>query len=338
MRLSSIIRYIFHVAGLSALIVAICLICFVVYMFTGETEKSPDIVFGVTFSQLFAEQMGLDWKNIYTAALDELGVRKLRLVAYWQKIESVPGEYVFDDLDWQIDEAGKRNAEVILAVGQKLPRWPECHIPEWARELNKEEREQKILLMLSKIVEHYQDNDTIKFWQIENEPFLISFGECPEFDKDFLLEEISLVRKLDKKRPIILTASGELSSWTKPARKGDILGTTLYRTIWNELLGHFKYPIPSVFYHRRANLVKWITGIEKIFIIELQAEPWGPKMIWETPIARQEQSMSLSDFKDIIEYTRKTGFDEAYLWGVEWWYQRKIQGDASFWQEAQKLF
>lgn len=310
------------------------------YIFVGEKESNQEIVFGVTFSQLWSEQMSLDWKEVYLAMLDDLGVRKMRLIAYWEKVEPEKDQFYFDDLDWQIREAEKRGVEIILAVGRKLPRWPECHVPQWGKDLTESQQQEKVLSVIEKVVSRYRDQRAIKIWQVENEAFLKGFGNCPPLDEEFLDKEISLVRRLDffNKRPILMTASGELSSWTKPAIKGDILGTTLYRTIWNELLGHFKYPIPSIFYHRRANLVKWMTGVKKVFIIELQAEPWGPKMIWETPIARQEQSMSLSDFKDIIEYTRKTGFDEAYLWGVEWWYQRKIQGDASFWQEAQKLF
>jgi len=56
----------------------------------------------------------------------------LRLVAYWQKIEPEQGKYSFEDLDWQIKEAEKRDIEVILVIGRKVSRWPECHIPEWA--------------------------------------------------------------------------------------------------------------------------------------------------------------------------------------------------------------
>jgi len=157
-------------------------------------------------------------------------------------------------------------------------------------------------------------------------------------DKDFLIKEISLVRKLDKKRPIILTASGELSSWIQPAIYADVLGTTLYRIIWNDRIGHITYPIPAVFYYKRANFVKRVTGIEKVIIIELQAEPWGPKMIYETDVRFQTASMDLDKFKGIIDYTYRTGFDEAYLWGVEWWYQRKEQGNDTVWSEAKKLW
>ncbi len=308
-----------------------------IYFFAGETES--EVTFGVTFSQTFTEQMGLEWKKVYIEMLDDLGVRKMRLIAYWERVESEKDNYFFDDLDWQIREARKRGVEIILAVGRKLPRWPECHIPDWARDLSESKQQERILKVIEEVVQHYRDESSIKIWQVENEPFLIGFGECPPLDKDFLDREIALVKSLDSKgRPILLTASGELSSWIQPAIKGDILGTTLYRTIWNDLLGHFKYPIPSIFYGRRADFVKWVTGIEKIFIVELQGEPWSKKMIYEISAEEQNKSMDLAAFKNIIQYTRKTGFDEAYFWGVEWWYRRKIDGDDSFWQEAKKLF
>ena len=118
------------------LAVIFCLAGFLIYMFTGQAPLTSEIDFGITFSQYFAEEMDLDWKQAYVAILDELGVKKLRLVAYWQYLEPEQGSYSFEDLDWQIQEADKRNAQVILAVGRKLPRWPECHVPIWSKDLN----------------------------------------------------------------------------------------------------------------------------------------------------------------------------------------------------------
>ena len=144
---------------------------FLVYLMTGKSEPADKINFGVTFSQPFAVKMGLNWPEIYLAILDDLKVRNLRLPAYWPEIEKEKGKYVFNDLDWQISEAGKRDAQVILAIGRKLPRWPECHVPDWARNLSEKEQQKKILLLLSEIIKHYKNSQTIKAWQIENEPF-----------------------------------------------------------------------------------------------------------------------------------------------------------------------
>ena len=201
-------KSIFHIIILFIILVIFCLVGLLIYLVTGQAPNVPDIAFGITFSQIFAEKMGLDWPEAYLNILDDLKVKKLRLIAYWPKIEPNQGEYSFTDLDWQISEAVKRDAEVILVIGRKLPRWPECHIPDWARNLNESEQQERLLLLLTEIVDHYQGNKTIKAWQVENEPFLKGFGQCPKLDKQFLDKEIALVRQLDfDQRPIIVSAS-----------------------------------------------------------------------------------------------------------------------------------
>ncbi|MFH1460947.1 MAG: hypothetical protein ABIF84_00795, partial [Patescibacteria group bacterium] len=254
------------------LVLILLVLGFLGFMFIGQAPQSEKIDWGVTFSQLFAENLDLDWRTAYQAILDDLDVKKLRLIAYWPMIEPKQGEYFFDDLDWQIQETAVRGGEIILTIGIKVPRWPECHIPDWAEQLTDSEKQERILLMLEQIVNHYQDDQTIKIWQIENEPFLRTFGECPFVDKEFLRREVALVRELDlKRRPIMITASGELTSWIETALEGDILGTSLYRIVWTDILDdHFKYPIPSIFYYRRAQLVRWLTDVDRIILAELQ--------------------------------------------------------------------
>ena len=294
------------------------------YFFVGNPKPVEQIEVGVTFSKIQAENMGLNWKEVYLAVLDDLGFKKIRLSAYWPEIEPEKDRFKFEDLDWQIEEASKRNVEIILAVGQRLPRWPECHIPSWAEKLKKEERQERLLNLITKIVNRYKGIKAIKYWQVENEPFLRTFGECPKLDKKFLDREIALVRKLDSSRKIIMTESGEFSTWIGAARRGDILGTTLYRRVYGKL-GYVKYPLPPVFYARKSLLIKKFFPVEKIIVIELQAEPWGPAPIQDLSIEEQYKTMSPEKFKEIIEYTKKSGFSEAYLWGVEWWYWLKVK-------------
>lgn len=324
---------------IAILFIVIILAGVFVYLFTGKTTPAENIVFGVTFSQKFTEEMGLDWRTAYLDILDGLNVKKLRLVAYWDKVEPSQGEYSFDDLDWQITQAEERGIDIILAIGRRAPRWPECHSPEWVDSLSISEQQERLLLTLTEIIERYRDSKAIKAWQVENEPFLIGFGECPKLDKEFLDKEIALVRKLNTSgKKIIMTASGELSSWIQPAVKGDVFGTTLYRIVWSDLLGQFEYPIPPIFYNRRAKIVRFFTETERVIVIELQAEPWSEKSIQETSAKEQAKSMDLDKFKDVIEYARQTGLDEFYFWGVEWWYQKKEQGNDAIWSEARKLW
>ncbi len=329
-------KKVFIITGSVLLGLILIILC---YFFVGKAKPVEKIDFGITFSKIYAEELNLDWKEAYLAILDDLNVKKLRLIAYWQEIEPFEEIFDWDDLDWQIDEAEKRGIEIILAVGQRLPRWPECHVPKWAQDLSKEERQEELLVAISEVINRYKDREAIKFWQVENEPFLGTFGECSKLDKKFLDREIALARNLDSSRKIILTESGEFSTWVGAARRADILGTTLYRTIWSKHLKiYIRYPIPAIFYQRKTALIKKFFDIEKIIVIELQAEPWGPKPTVDLSLKEQSKSMNLEKFQEIIDYTKRAGFSEAYLWGVEWWYWLKeVYKDESMWEAVKNL-
>ena len=320
---------------LLAIVVLTTVITVVIYFI--YAPKREDVVYGVTFSKPFAEHLGLDWKETYLALLDDAGVKRVRLPSYWTEIEAERGSYSFEDLDWQIEEAEKRGVKIILSLGQKQPRWPECHIPDWAKKLNEYERQDELIKVIREVVERYKYKESIVAWQVENEPFL-PYGECPELDKNFLDREISLVRSLDS-RTIIISDSGEMGTWYSAAKRADILGTTLYRIVWNDHIGYVHYPIASIVYRMKAAIIMYITGVEKIIIVELQAEPWGPKMIIDTPLEEQYKSMSPEQFRENIAYVKKIEFSEAYLWGGEWWYWLKtVKSDDRIWEEAKKVF
>ena len=172
-------------------------------------SKNEDMEFGVSFAHHHAESLNLDWKETYVAILDDLKVDKIRIAAYWDRIEKEDGSYNWSDVDWQVKEAQKRGVNLILAMGVKTPRWPECHIPEFYME-NKEDRENALLKFEEVLVNRYKDYDNIIHWQVENEPFLKFFGDCPEnaVDANLVDKEIALVKGLDPDREIIVTDSG----------------------------------------------------------------------------------------------------------------------------------
>lgn len=304
---------------------------------TGIVENPDDIKWGVAFSKPFATEMGLDWREAYLATLDNLGVKRMRLPIYWQDVESEPGKYDFSDYDWMVKEAKKRNTQLILVVGRKLPRWPECHAPFWADKLPESQKQEKILSVIEKEVERYKEAENLYLWQVDNEPFL-PFGKCTTTDKGFLDQEVLKVRKLDPDHPVMVTDSGELSIWVRAAKRADVFGTTLYRIIYKEPIGYFKYPLPPKFFWLKANVVHLFFPEKPIVVSELQAEPWGPKLIYNLSLEEQEKSMSLKQFQENIEYTKKVGFPEAYLWGVEWWYWLKTKhSKPEFWEAAKEV-
>ena len=304
-------------------------------------RKNPDkITYGVSFNTPYARELGLDWKKVYIAILDDLKVKHLRLAAQWTMIEPQNNKFNFKELDFQINEAEKRNADVIFGVGRRLPRWPECHVPEWAKTLSWEEQKKEILKMISVVVERYKDNDAIIYWQVENEPFLTVFAKqyCGDLDKEFLAEEIALVKRLDPTRPILVTDSGNLGTWAGAYKSGDVFGTSVYVYFWNPEIGPFKSILPPAYYRIKSNIMRLMYGQKRTLIIELSAEPWLLQPVIDTPMETQLERMNIEKFGEIIKFAKDTRFDTQYLWGAEWWYWLKERGDESFWIRAKELY
>jgi hypothetical protein len=321
-------------------VIFLIIFLFFIWLFSrGHIYKKAELEYGVTFSQMQAESLNLNWQDVYTLMLDDLQVKKLRLSAYWNKIESEKNNFFWDDLDWQISQAEARNVKIILAVGGRLPRWPECHFPEWTKDFSKTDRESLITDYISRVVNRYKDSQNIIAWQIENEPFLSHFGDCPEVDKKFLDKEIALVKSLDN-RPIIVTDSGELSYWYPAASRADIFGTTMYRDTYSKALNSYiHYPITPGFFRFKKNAVNIFAWPRKWIVIELQAEPWGPKPFQNLSQPDRDRTMNLEKFKDMIEFSSQTGFKEFYLWGVEYWaWERSVNNRPEMWDEARNLF
>lgn len=294
---------------------------------------------GVTFSQPHATGIGLDWREAYQAILGDLQVKHLRLNAYWDQIEPSDNQFAFRDLDYQLDQAAEHNARVILSVGRKLPRWPECHIPAWARQLSEEQQREQVLAMLEVVVNRYKGHPALRMWQLENEPFL-DFGVCDSKATDFLVEEESLIRSLDARHPILITDSGELNSWLDAAKHGDIVGTTMYRTVFSartEKPFSYDYIFPSWLYRLKSRYVKLLRG-KDVLISELQGEPWGAKSFPEMTPDERRESFSEERFVEIHDFAQRTQLPEAYWWGVEYWYMEKEQGNSRFWDYAKTIF
>lgn len=299
-----------------------------------------EITYGMSFNTLYARELGLDWQETYDAILDDLGVRQLRLAAHWPMIEPTPGKYNFVELDYQIAKAEAVGTEVILAVGRRLPRWPECHTPTWAANLSITARNEAQINYMTTVVNRYKNSPAIKYWQVENEPFLSAFAfeHCGELDEEFLDKEIALVRSLDNSRPLIVTDSGNLGTWHGAFSRGDIFGTSVYVYFWNPEIGQFKTFLPPWFYRLKSQVMSLIYPNKPTYLIELSAEPWLIEPITEVPIAVQLSRMDIEKFNEILEYAKATRFDHQYLWGAEWWYWLKLKGEAEFWNRGKELF
>jgi hypothetical protein len=293
--------------------------------------------FGVTFSTKFCTELGLNWKEVYLAILNDLKVKEIRLPIYWDQIEKTKGVYDFSDYDYMIAEGQKNNVKFIINIGWRLPRWPECHAPAWAANKSLAITQEETLKMLATAIDHYKNNSSITAWQLENEPFFDTFGVCPPSDENFFKRELAVVKQTDSSRPVIVSATGELSTWQKEAKYGDIFGSTVYRVVWGKYTSYIRYPIPAWFYRLKA----YLAGIkpENRYVVELQAEPWVPagNMIYLSK-SEADKSFNLNQFRANLQYAININFEKTYLWGVEWWYYQYKNGDKSYWELAKTLF
>jgi hypothetical protein len=315
-------------------IVSLLLLNKLAYIATPEV-KNPN--WGVSFSVKYAEELGVSWKDNYTALLDDLEIRNYRLMSYWDDAEPEKGKYNFKNLDWQMDEAQKRGAKVSLSIGMRQPRWPECHKPEWVKGLNREQEDKAILDFTLKTVNRYKSHPALVSYQLENEAVNSWFGSCTpdDIDQSRLEKEFAAVKKADPNHPVYMSLSDQHGlPLGEPVP--DKYGFSVYRIVWNNKTGPFKfyvtYPTP-VWYHRmRAWWVRTFKDRD-IFIHELQVEPWGPKATKDLTVEEQNRSMDPAQIAENVEFARKIGKPDIYTWGGEWWYWRKTEfKDPSIWE------
>ena len=323
--------------NLSGKIAGIVLIFFGLWILSVGTPQKENPVGGVTFSARYARELGLMPDEVFEKILTDLKPKIIRLPVYWDEVEKEKDVFDFSQTEKYLKQAELYNTEVILVVGLKQPRWPECFQPDWSR--NTSGLDEKVFELVKREVETFKKYPNIKYWQVENEPF-VDFGFCPKPDKQRLLREIEIVKSLDK-RPILVTDSGELSTWIDIFNTGDIFGTTLYRVIWSPYFGSISYPFPPIFYTIKTSALKFLTGTpsKPTIISELQAEPWPNDQLSITQVNIEKQ-MELFPPEKLVQnykYARETNLGEVYFWGVEWWYYMKEKKTSIYWDIAKTI-
>ena len=306
--------------------------------YDGRTTK-----LGVSFSIKYAQELGLNWRQAYLALLDDLEVTELRLMSYWDIIERDNNQYSWEELDWQLDQAQRHNASVTLAIGRRQPRWPECHTPSWAQRLSHDQQQNELLQFISDVADRYKSYDVIKSYQIENEASNNAFGECPDYDPDFLSREIQLVREIDNSKQLITNVSNQSGLPTNgPVEQADRVGLSIYKRAHFPAFGRQWYwsfwYVPSEWHSLRAALIEGLDN-KPVFIHELQAEPWGPVATSELTDAEQRQTMDSQKLREIVAFAEQAGTDTIFLWGGEWWYWRLSEfNDKDLWQTVRDIY
>ena len=325
-----------------SILLVVALALAILFVLPVKPEKNENVKLGLTFSTRASEFLGLDWKKNYLDILNEINPEIIRIPVYWDRLEPTEGEYNWSDFDFQMEQLEGRRTQAILVVGIKLPRWPECHQPEWIDEYvdsadiqGVSVAEDKLFKMIQAVVNRYKDHPNLYSWQVENE-LLFPFGECPEWvgNRNRLKREIAIVREADDNHPVMTSDSGELSTWARTATLPiDVLGSSLYTTVYNEKNGYSYWPVNPYFYKFHIASVKPL--VDEVIISELQLEPWGPDVLNNLEFDEIYKSFSPHNFDEKIDFAQRTGASTVLGWGAEWWYYMKEKRDfPDYWQKA----
>jgi hypothetical protein len=313
-------------------------------------------VYGVDFSCRQASWLGEDCRTAYTAILEQLDVRHVRLSAYWDEIEPSQGEYDFSTLDWQIDEAAAHGVAVTLSVGIKGQRAPEFYMPDWVRAgrpipdggspADNPVIASAALDFVRATIAHEAGQPAIEVWQVENEPYVHFWHTAHDWSLPpwFIAEEAAAVRAGDgAQRPLLITHASWFrtdGTWRQILKTADIVGEAVYsRRQRGPFAGIYLYPF------RIGPLTPDLPGQERtaraegkaLWISELQGEPFeAPWVDIKAPRTSAFPSLTPALLQANLTLASRSGAERAYLWGAEWWYYRlTVDHDPSLWQVAQ---
>jgi Glycosyl hydrolase family 10 len=338
----TILKTVLHLAAILAIIAVVCVGLLLMWS-PSSSANDEKIVWGVNYSESQAQYLGLDPAATYSALITELGAKHIKIHVNWNATQKDKHTIDFTSLDRMVTEAEEHDVKLVLVIGMKTGRWPECHTPDWFLQVDEDKREAEIVKYISTLVGRYKSSEAVEYWQVENEP-LLQFGTCPDWYYDLgtkILEaEVAAVRSLDPERKIIISDTGELSTWTDVAKIGDIVGVTMYRSSWDATektfgLNPYTFLTPE-FYANKAAYIESIYGTPVIGI-ELQAEPWASKGLAEASLEEKALSMNPELFKENIEFAREAGLSRYYFWGAEWWlHMKQKHNQPEIWDEAKK--
>ena len=306
-----------------------------------DSESSKPLTLGVTFIPDYAQSLGLNPQQTMSALINDLHVKNFRLTSYWSDMEPSPGVYNFSQLDWEFNMAQAAHAKIILTLGLRQPRWPECHVPTWAENEPVSVWQPQLENYITAVVNRYKDSPSLASYQLENEYFLKGFGTCTNYSRSRLVSEYNLVKKLDPKHQIIVARSNNAIGFPIGQPTPDEYSISIYRRVWNtNIYRYFTYPIPAWYYGFIAGVQKIYTGKDMV-IGEFQAEPWPPhgETILQSTLAEQNKTFNAKIFKTRVSYAEATGMRSMYFWGAEYWYYRMVVlHDPSVWNVAKQVF
>lgn len=255
--------------------------------------------------------------------MKRLGFNTIRVSAYWNLIELKEGKFKFEKFDKLISLLEKYDFKIIITTGPvRFLSNPEFYLPEWVNVnykefFNNEYAQKRGLIFVETIVKRYKDVQNLVCWQFDNEPTL-SFQGYNGMPYKYIKEGVSLIKKIDKKHPVIITHfCGDLHS--NPIR------TTLYTDIaaphvYLKIFGKNYYPLPVI--------SMWVTntiaffGWKPVWVTEFQAEDW-------------DTNFTLYHLQYLFYVSWYEGLDGILFWEYRGWTYEKHSADLM--PEIQKL-
>ena len=305
-----------------------------------QKHNDEPLILGTTFISDYAKSYGLDPHQTYIDIITGLGVKQIRLVSYWEDIETSPGHYDFSELDWEMSTAQQYGVKISLSVGLRQPRWPECHAPSWVNPPDEATWYPQLKTFMGAVVNRYKNNPALDNYQLENEYFLAVFGECRTYTatRERLIDEYNYIKSLDSQHPIVLSLANNYAGTAIGQPVPDYYGISVYKRVFDTTITHryFEYPYPPWYYAARSGILELLHGKSSV-IHELQAEPWGNKPILDMTLQEQDITMNADILQKRIKYAEDTGMRSINLWGAEWWLWRKDKmNDPSLWNVAKQ--
>ena len=312
--------------------------------------------FGVSFSPTHAAWLGLDPAETLRSLIRDVGLRYIRLSAYWNELAPEADHFDVGPLQRWLDLADKWDARVLLTAGLRAQRHPEFFPPAWLLTdpplprgtlLDQQPRiVARILLMLERLIATVADYPVIDAWQVENEPFLPAAHRTLgwRFSPALLAREIEVVAAADpRRRPIVVNHSSTTildRHWRTALDLGDVLAQNLYprvpvRALQGRYWNRYAMGPLSPRLSAQAQLARRLG--KDFWITELQAEPWE-KLDHRSVDPRRSGSISPARLRANIVRARATGASRIYLWGGEWWhYAAGHHGDHRYLEAVTRL-
>jgi len=87
----------------------------------------------------------------------------------------------------------------------------------------------------------------------------------------------------------------------------------------------------------QAEKISKSIGGKPVWLIELQAEPWGPVDNKFLSPEEAAKSMDISKLRKNIKFVAEAGFDTIIVWGIEHALLQKDRGHPELWDELKRI-